>query len=102
MTTRPRTEPFSIRRVHTCGGGLPVDRWEQVVRVLDRGRLMKHFGVLTKRRNPTNGGRSAQTEPRDSRNERSLSHSRTARRSLSTTHAHATSCSRYTSRPEGE
>ena len=52
---------------------------------------------------PTRKGTEvSQTKPRDADNGDPLSLTRTARQSLSFTHAHATSCDRYTSRPEGE
>jgi len=44
----------------------------------------------------------ANAEPSDADNGDPVPLTRSARRSLSTTHAHATSCDRYTSRPEGE
>lgn len=91
MTIRPGTQHFSIRG--------SAHWWRLTGGPVEAGSggdgswpVLKHLGFLTKRRKPKNGGRSAQTEARDSHNERSLSCPRPARRSLSTTHAHATSC----------
>ena len=100
MTIRPGTQHYRVRRVHTCGAAAEAGRMTGRV-TTQKAESAGRYYTEPSPPPPRKENGVANAEPSDADNGDPVPLTRSARRSLSTTHAHATSCDRYTSRPKG-